>query len=91
MIAPPVEEAAPASVSAGEAVEVVEITMSPLEARALTVSAEASFSVKAPTVPLAETAPMALAPVRKIAPAPLSARTPAVTTPAPLSVAPAAT
>ena len=51
----------------------------------------ASFKAKAPMVPLVDTAPMALAPVKLTVPAPLSASVAAVTTPAPFSVAPLAT
>ena len=48
----------------------------------------ALFSVKAPMVPLVETAPSLLAPVRLSVPAPLSAKVPAVMTPAPDNIAP---
>ena len=51
----------------------------------------ASFSVKAPTVPLVLMAPILLLPVRLTVPVPLSANVAAVITPAPDSVAPDAT
>ena len=65
--------------------------MTPLEASEPTDSDCAFSSVKAPTVPVALTAPILLAPVRLTMPAPLAASAAAVMTPAPFSVAPEAT
>ena len=66
-------------------------SIAPLDVSDPTFKDCASLSVNAPTVPVAMTAPIALAPERLTVPAPLSLSEAAVITPAPLSVAPLAT
>ena len=79
--------AAPESVTAAVFVTV----KSPKVVTEPRLSGTLSLSVNDPTVPLVVNAPTALAPLSWIAPAPLAARVPAVSVPAPFRVAPVAT
>ena len=68
------------------------VTVSPaFEVSALIDSAVVSFNVTAPSVPLLESVPKLFGPVRLTVPDPLRLSVPAVTVPAPVSVAPIAT
>ena len=83
--------AAPVESARSDVEPVVVTKIVPLEAIEPSEIDCALFSVKAPTVPLVATAPIAFAPVRLSVPPPLSASVPAVIVPAPFSVAPLAT